>query len=77
MVELDDGSNPGECARRILGPAAKLSATPARLRRPSPLYGEHTREVLREIGHGDAEIDDLARLGVVFERPPPRPETPR
>jgi crotonobetainyl-CoA:carnitine CoA-transferase CaiB-like acyl-CoA transferase len=32
---------------------------------PPPRLGEHTREVLRSIGRSDAEIDELARSGVV------------
>jgi len=31
----------------------------------APSYGEHTREVLREAGLSEAEIDDLERQGVV------------
>jgi crotonobetainyl-CoA:carnitine CoA-transferase CaiB-like acyl-CoA transferase len=31
----------------------------AALRRPSPILGQHTREVLRETGYADAEIDRL------------------
>jgi formyl-CoA transferase len=50
---------------QMLGPAAKLSETPARCSRPSPLYGEHTAEVLREIGYMDKEIQELAESGVV------------
>ncbi len=50
---------------RVVGPAVKLSETPARLRRPSPRLGEHTAEVLREIGYSDAEIQDLAARGAV------------
>jgi formyl-CoA transferase len=50
---------------RMLGPAVKLSETPARLSRPSPLYGEHTAEVLREIGYTDRGIEELAKAGVV------------
>ncbi len=50
---------------RMLGPAAKLSETPARCSRPSPLYGEHTAEVLHEIGYTDTEIQKLAESGVV------------
>jgi formyl-CoA transferase len=46
---------------RVLGPAAKLSETPARFTRRSPLYGEHTAEILREIGYSDATIHQLAK----------------
>jgi formyl-CoA transferase len=54
---------------RVLGPAAKLSKTPARLQRPSPLLGQHTAEVLREAGYVDSDIADLARQGVVALAP--------
>ncbi len=50
---------------RILGPAVKLSATPACLSRPSPLYGEHTAEILKELGYTDGEIQELWKAGVV------------
>ncbi|MEX2650509.1 MAG: CoA transferase [Alphaproteobacteria bacterium] len=53
-----------------IGPPVKFSETPAEVRRAAPLYGEHTREVLREYGFDDAEIDDLAAAGaVVLGRP--------
>ncbi len=54
---------------QVLGPAAKLSETPARLARPSPLYGEHTAEVLAEIGWTQAEIQELEKAGVIATRP--------
>lgn len=50
---------------KLIGPPVKLSATPAVLRRPPPALGEHTREILREVGLPDAEIDRLVAQGVV------------
>jgi crotonobetainyl-CoA:carnitine CoA-transferase CaiB-like acyl-CoA transferase len=36
--------------------------------RPPPLLGEHTSEVLRELGRTDEQIEDLAGRGVVRDR---------
>ena len=54
---------------RVLGPAAKLSETPARLSRPAPRYGEQTAEVLRMIGYTEREIQEFAASGVVVLDP--------
>ncbi|MCX2928750.1 CoA transferase [Mycobacterium sp. CVI_P3] len=43
----------------------RLSATPGSIRRRAPLLGEHTDEVLAEIGYSTAEIADLRRGGIV------------
>ena len=50
---------------RALGVPVKFSATPGSMRRPAPTYGQHTREVLREHGFADAEIEALAAEGAV------------
>ena len=52
---------------RALGSPLHFSATPARVERPAPLLGEHTREVLREAGYSAAEVDALIAQGVVAE----------
>jgi len=51
-----------------LGAPVKFSATPASVTRGAPLLGEHTREVLREHGYADTDIDTLAASGVVIAR---------
>ena len=43
----------------------RLSETPGQLRRPAPALGEHTAEVLSSLGLGHAEIDGLARDGII------------
>jgi len=47
------------------GQPIKLSATPAALRRAAPHTGEHTDEVLRELGFPEAEIRGLRDRKVV------------
>jgi crotonobetainyl-CoA:carnitine CoA-transferase CaiB-like acyl-CoA transferase len=51
-----------------LGPPIKFSETPSSVRRPAPVYGQHTREVLAELGYAPAEIDTLVAEGAVSER---------
>jgi crotonobetainyl-CoA:carnitine CoA-transferase CaiB-like acyl-CoA transferase len=43
----------------------RLSLTPGRLRRPAPELGEHTAEILGSLGLDPAEIEGLAREGIV------------
>lgn len=50
-----------------LGSPLAFSDTPAALRRPPPLFGEHTREVLLEGGFGPAEIDALIAAGIALD----------
>lgn len=50
---------------KALGCPIHFSETTTRISRPAPLLGEHTREVLREYGYADAEIDVFVADGVV------------
>jgi CoA:oxalate CoA-transferase len=53
---------------KTTGLPVKLSETPGAITRPPPLHGEHSDEVLREAGFGDAEIEALREQGVVGAR---------
>jgi crotonobetainyl-CoA:carnitine CoA-transferase CaiB-like acyl-CoA transferase len=42
-----------------------MSASPATIRRAPPLLGEHTGEVLGELGYDEARIAELQELKVI------------
>ena len=46
-------------------PAARFDKTPPEIRRGAPLHGEHTTEVLAEIGLSSADIEQLKDLGAI------------
>jgi crotonobetainyl-CoA:carnitine CoA-transferase CaiB-like acyl-CoA transferase len=46
-------------------PPFELAATPAAIRRPPPLLGEHSREILLEAGCDETAIDRLGADGVI------------
>jgi crotonobetainyl-CoA:carnitine CoA-transferase CaiB-like acyl-CoA transferase len=62
VVELHQ---PGLGPTRMLGFPSRASATPAAIRRAAPRMGEHTDEVLRELGIAPEEIERLVAAGVV------------
>jgi crotonobetainyl-CoA:carnitine CoA-transferase CaiB-like acyl-CoA transferase len=52
---------------QTLGCPVHFSATPTSIRHATPLLGEHTREILKDAGYGDAEIDAMVEAGTVAE----------
>lgn len=50
---------------KVVGPAVEFTRTPAKVSRPAPLVGEHTREVLIENGFEETEIKVLMEKGAI------------
>ena len=58
-------AHPHNDALELVASPMKLSATPVQLRRPPPLLGQHTDEVLAEMGVDAARRQQLRQLGVI------------
>jgi crotonobetainyl-CoA:carnitine CoA-transferase CaiB-like acyl-CoA transferase len=56
---------PGIGDAKVAATPVKLHATPGEVRARPPLLGEHTDQVLRELGYSKAEIDALKQEGAV------------
>jgi len=57
--------HPGAGAVKALGVPVKLSDTPGAVDRPAPLLGQHTAEILTELGYSDAEQQELRAARVI------------
>ncbi len=62
MPTIED---PKKGPMKTIGPPIKLSETPATIRTPPARFGEHTAEVLAEIGIGAGDLEDLRRASVI------------
>ena len=62
---LEELEHPAAGRIRQPRPAARFAETPARIRRPAPGLGEHSREILREGGIDEREIGRLVAAGIV------------
>jgi crotonobetainyl-CoA:carnitine CoA-transferase CaiB-like acyl-CoA transferase len=60
-----DAEHPTLGRVRQLGSPLKMSATPPEVRRRAPMLGEHTNEILGELGLTGEEIQTLRAQGVV------------
>ncbi len=62
--------HPHAGSHREIPPPVRFGVSPASVRRPAPLVGEHGREVLAEVGYDDSDLDRLESSGALR---PPRP----
>jgi len=62
MVEVED---PARGKMKLLGIPVKLSNTPGDIRLTPPLLGQHTEEVLKELGYSEEEVKELKSKGIV------------
>jgi len=62
LIEVE---HPTEGKIKQAGIAIKLSDTPGKVRRLPPTLGEHTEEILTEIGYSKQSIDELRQDGAI------------
>jgi formyl-CoA transferase/CoA:oxalate CoA-transferase len=43
-----------------------MSETPGGIKRPPPMFGEHTAEILGEIGFSQSQVENFVEKKVVF-----------
>jgi formyl-CoA transferase len=62
VTEFQD---PAKGRMKMLSSPIKLSETPPDIRRAPAGFGEHTEEILRELGYDAEEIEAMKKAGVV------------
>jgi crotonobetainyl-CoA:carnitine CoA-transferase CaiB-like acyl-CoA transferase len=62
VVSID---HPSAGRLKMTGVPVKLSATPGRIHSPPPTKGQHTEQILKDLGYDDLEISALHETGVV------------
>jgi formyl-CoA transferase len=54
---------------RVVVEPLKFSASPLVFSRPAPIQGEHTEEVLKELGYGSTEVEAMIGAGAAYNAP--------
>lgn len=55
---------------KMLGIPVKLKKTPGKALKPPPLLGQHTEEILLDLGYSAKEIEELRAMGVIRKASP-------
>jgi crotonobetainyl-CoA:carnitine CoA-transferase CaiB-like acyl-CoA transferase len=70
MVDhLPEGQHPHAGAYKVIPPPVRFARAPQSIRRPAPLIGEHTDEILGEVGYDTREIGSLRASGALGSVP--------
>jgi crotonobetainyl-CoA:carnitine CoA-transferase CaiB-like acyl-CoA transferase len=64
---LHDIPHPTVGMQKTIGLPVRLHKTPGAIRRAAPLLGQHSREIMHEIGYDDREIDLLIEKRIVVQ----------
>lgn len=64
---VEDTQHPSEGAIRTVGTAASWSVSQPAASRPAPRIGQHSVEILREIGYGPEEVSALIAQGALVD----------
>ena len=56
--------HPKQKNSRNIGVAVKLGRTPGKIKSPAPLYGEHSKKILKELGYSEEKISDLVKKNI-------------
>jgi formyl-CoA transferase len=72
---VEDLVHPLHGPMRVLGQPVALHRTPAKVTAPSPLPGQHTREVLSLAGLDPAAVAGLLAAGIAAEARPAEPRS--
>jgi crotonobetainyl-CoA:carnitine CoA-transferase CaiB-like acyl-CoA transferase len=62
IVEMD---HPTAEKIKLVGSPLKFSRTPVEARRHPPLFGEHTQEVLQQLGYTQSEVEEMKKTQIV------------
>ncbi len=70
LVErLPEDDHPVAGRYKVIPPPVRMSRTPASVRRPAPLPGQHNDEVLADLGYSPDAVADLRARGVLRDPP--------
>ena len=64
VVEVETEHVPGGKVPQV-GIPIRLSETPGRVRHPGPVTGQHTAQVLANLGYTQEQVEEWRRQGVV------------